>query len=143
VQARWCVLLDDLSEHTALRVEEWLQLFKTIFSAARSAAAPGECLGNVERRSELAPAAVDALVATHRISPAALLVCDGLTRLPDAVTAVWPRTVVQTCLFRLLRNSFRYAARQDWAEVAKVLKPVPFDSPIQTRRRGLTVPGAS
>jgi transposase-like protein len=53
-----------------------------------------------------------------------MLVCDGLAGLPDAVTTVWPRTVVQTCIVHLLRNSFRYAGRQDWAAVAKALKPV-------------------
>ena len=37
---------------------------------------------------------------------------------------VWPRTIVQTCVVHLLRNSFRYAARQDWDKVAKALKPV-------------------
>jgi putative transposase len=53
-----------------------------------------------------------------------MLVCDGLKGLPDAVETVWPRTIVQTCIIHLLRNSFRYAARQDWDKVAKALKPV-------------------
>ena len=53
-----------------------------------------------------------------------MLVCDGLKGLPDAVEAVWPRTIVQTCVVHLLRNSFRYAARQDWDKVAGALKPV-------------------
>src|SRR3954471_12341918 len=53
-----------------------------------------------------------------------MLVCDGLKGLPEAVEAVWPRTIVQTCIFHLLRNSFRYAARQDWDKIAKALKPV-------------------
>jgi putative transposase len=53
-----------------------------------------------------------------------MLVCDGLKGLPQAVEAVWPRTVVQTCVIHLLRNSFRYAARQDWGKIAKALKPV-------------------
>ncbi len=53
-----------------------------------------------------------------------MLVCDGLAGLPDAVTTVWPRTVVQTCIVHLLRNSFRYAGRQHWAAIAKALKPV-------------------
>ncbi|WP_260729728.1 IS256 family transposase [Dactylosporangium roseum] len=50
--------------------------------------------------------------------------CDGLKGLPDAVATVWPRTIVQTCVVHLLRNSFRYAARQDWDKIAKALKPV-------------------
>ena len=53
-----------------------------------------------------------------------MLVCDGLKGLPEAVEAVWPRTIVQTCVVHLLRNSFRYAGRQDWDKIAKALKPV-------------------
>ena len=39
-----------------------------------------------------------------------IVVCDGL---PDAVAAVWPQTIVQTCVVHLLRNSFKYATRRD------------------------------
>jgi transposase-like protein len=58
----------------------------------------------------------------------------GLKGLPEAMETVWPRTIVQTCVVHLLRNSFRYAtrlrnsfryaARQDWDQVAGALKPV-------------------
>jgi putative transposase len=27
-----------------------------------------------------------------------MVVCDGLTGLPDAVSAVWPQTITQTCV---------------------------------------------
>ncbi len=40
------------------------------------------------------------------------------------VETVWLRTIVQTCVVHLLRDSFRYAARQDWDKMAKLLKPV-------------------
>jgi transposase-like protein len=53
-----------------------------------------------------------------------LLVCDGLKGLPDAVGAVWEKTIVQTCIVHLLRNSFKYASKRDWAQIAKDLKPV-------------------
>ena len=53
-----------------------------------------------------------------------MLVADGLKGISDAVTSVWPQTVTQTCIVHLLRNSFRYAARQDWAKIAAALKPV-------------------
>jgi putative transposase len=53
-----------------------------------------------------------------------MLVCDGLKGLPDAVGAVWEKTIVQTCIVHLLRNSFRYASKRDWAQIAKDLKPV-------------------
>jgi putative transposase len=53
-----------------------------------------------------------------------IVVCDGLTGLPNAITAVWPKAVTQTCVVPLLRNSFRYASRRDWPAIAKDLKPV-------------------
>jgi putative transposase len=53
-----------------------------------------------------------------------LLVCDGLKGLPDAVSAVWEKTIVQTRIVHLLRNSFKYASKRDWGPVAKDLKPV-------------------
>jgi transposase-like protein len=53
-----------------------------------------------------------------------IAVCDGLKGLPDAVATVWPKTVVQTCIVHLLRNSFKYASRRDWAAIARDLKPV-------------------
>jgi transposase-like protein len=53
-----------------------------------------------------------------------IVVCDGLKGLPDAIATVWPRTIVQTCIVHLLRNSFRYASKKDWSAIAKDLKPV-------------------
>jgi len=53
-----------------------------------------------------------------------MLVCDGLKGLPDAVSAVWDKTIVQTCIVHLLRNSFKYASKKDWAQIARDLKPV-------------------
>jgi transposase-like protein len=53
-----------------------------------------------------------------------ILVCDGLSGLPDAVSSVWPQTIVQACVVHLIRNSFRYASRRDWPEMAKDLKPI-------------------
>jgi putative transposase len=32
------------------------------------------------------------------------LVCDGLKGLPDSVAAVWPATIVQTCIIHLIRG---------------------------------------
>ena len=53
-----------------------------------------------------------------------MLVCDGLKGLPEAVNSCWDKTIVQTCIVHLLRNSFRYASKRDWPELAKDLKPV-------------------
>jgi putative transposase len=53
-----------------------------------------------------------------------MLVCDGLTGLPEAVANVFPQTVVQTCIVHLIRASLRYASRADWPAMAKDLRPV-------------------
>lgn len=60
-----------------------------------------------------------------------MVVCDGLTGLPDAIAAVWPQTITQTCIVHLLRNSFRYAGRQHWDAIAKALKPV-YTAPTES-----------
>jgi transposase-like protein len=53
-----------------------------------------------------------------------LVVCDGLTGFGDAIRATWENAVVQTCVIHLLRNTFKYAARQHWDQVARDIKPV-------------------
>jgi putative transposase len=53
-----------------------------------------------------------------------MLACDGLKGLPGAASAVREKTIVQTCIVHLLRNSFKYAPERDWAQLAKDLKPV-------------------
>jgi len=53
-----------------------------------------------------------------------MVVCDGLKGLPDAIGQAWPQAVTQTCIVHLLRNSFRYASKRDWAAIARDLKPV-------------------
>jgi putative transposase len=53
-----------------------------------------------------------------------MVVCDGLKGLPDAIAQVWPQAITQTCIVHLLRHSFRYASKRDWAAIAKDLKPV-------------------
>ena len=63
-----------------------------------------------------------------------IAVCDGLKGLPDAVTTVWPKTVVQTCIVHLLRASFRYAGRQHWDPIAKALRPV-YTAPTEAAAR--------
>jgi transposase-like protein len=63
-------------------------------------------------------------IKNRGVADVCIVVCDGLTGLPDAVSSVWPQTIVQTCVVHLLRNSFRYASRRDWPAIAKDLKPV-------------------
>jgi transposase-like protein len=58
------------------------------------------------------------------VADVCITVCDGLTGLPESIAATWPRAVTQTCIVHLLRNSFRYASRRDWAAIAKDLRPI-------------------
>jgi transposase-like protein len=59
-----------------------------------------------------------------------MVVCDGLKGLPDAIAAVWPAAITQTCVVHLLRGSFRYASRKDWPALAKDLKPI-YQAPTE------------
>lgn len=58
------------------------------------------------------------------VADACIVVCDGLRGLPEAIAATWPQAVVQSCVLHLIRNSFRYAARQHWDALARDLRPV-------------------
>jgi transposase-like protein len=53
-----------------------------------------------------------------------MVVCDGLKGLSEAVGAVWDLAIVQTCVIHLLRNTFRYASRKYWDQIAKDIRPV-------------------
>jgi len=50
--------------------------------------------------------------------------CDGLTGFGDAIEAVWPQTVVQTCVVHLIRNSIRYCSWKDRKKITAALKPI-------------------
>jgi putative transposase len=52
------------------------------------------------------------------------LVCDGLKGLPEVVENVWPRTIVQTCILHLIRNTFRLVSKKHWDALKKDLKPI-------------------
>ena len=66
------------------------------------------------------------------------LVCDGLKGLPDAIGATWELTQVQTCIIHLIRNTFRYAARQHWEKMAKDLRPIYTAPNIEAAEQALT-----
>jgi putative transposase len=63
-----------------------------------------------------------------------IVVCDGLRGLPEAVADVWPQAIVQTCVLHLIRNTFRYASKADWAQLAKDLRPV-YSAPTEQAAR--------
>lgn len=53
-----------------------------------------------------------------------LAVVDGLKGFPEAITAVFPRTTVQTCIVHLTRFSLKYCSWQDRKAVAGELKTI-------------------
>src|SRR5688572_12429058 len=53
-----------------------------------------------------------------------IAVVDGLKGFPEAITAVFPQTTVQTCIVHLLRHSLSYCNWQDRKAVAAALKDV-------------------
>lgn len=53
-----------------------------------------------------------------------IAVCDGLKGLPEAINTVWELTTVQACIIHLIRNTFRYASRKYWDQIARDLRPV-------------------
>lgn len=63
-------------------------------------------------------------IKNRGVGDVCIVVCDGLKGLPDAIANVWPAAITQTCVIHLLRNSFRYASKRDWAAIAKDLKLV-------------------
>src|SRR2546428_5057553 len=55
-----------------------------------------------------------------------ILVCcvDGLKGFPEAIEAIYPQTVVQTCVVHLIRHSLKYVPRREREQVARDLKPI-------------------
>jgi putative transposase len=58
------------------------------------------------------------------VNDVCIAVCDGLKALPDAITTVWELAVVQACIIHLIRNTFRFASRKYWDQIAHDLRPV-------------------
>lgn len=63
-------------------------------------------------------------IRNRGVNDVCMVLCDGLPGLPEAVNRVWPQAIVQRCLIHLLRNSYQYASKRDWAALAKDLRPV-------------------
>ena len=58
------------------------------------------------------------------VSDILVAVVDGLKGFPEAITAVFPDTVVQTCIVHLIRNSIQLASWKDRKALAAALKPI-------------------
>jgi len=63
-------------------------------------------------------------IRNRGVNDVCILVCDGLRGLVESVTDVWPLAIVQTCVLHLVRNTFRYASKAHWYELARDLRSV-------------------
>lgn len=61
---------------------------------------------------------------TRGVADVLIAVTDGLKGMPEALSAVFPTTTLQTCIVHLIRNSLDYAAWDKRRELAKALKPI-------------------
>lgn len=53
-----------------------------------------------------------------------IVVVDGLKGLPNAINAVFPQTIVQTCVVHLIRHSMDFAFSKDRKSVAQALRAI-------------------
>ena len=61
---------------------------------------------------------------TRGVNDILIAVTDGLTGMPAALAAVFPRTALQTCIVHLIRNSLDYASWKDRKPLAAALRPI-------------------
>jgi putative transposase len=50
--------------------------------------------------------------------------CDGLTGLPEAITTVFPDTIVQTCVVHVIRNAMRFVSYRDRKSIAAGMRAI-------------------
>jgi transposase-like protein len=61
---------------------------------------------------------------TRGVNDILIAVTDGLSGMPAALAAVFPRTTLQTCIVHLIRNSLDYASWKDRKPLAAALRPI-------------------
>src|SRR5271165_530495 len=61
---------------------------------------------------------------TRGVGDILIAVVDGLKGFPEAINAVFPQTVVQTCIVHLIRNSMDFASWKDRRAIAAELKKI-------------------
>jgi len=68
-----------------------------------------------------------------------ILICcvDGLKGFPEAIEAIFPQTVVQTCIVHLIRHSLKYVPRRQYDQVAKDLKPIYTAADVDSAQEAL------
>ena len=50
--------------------------------------------------------------------------CDGLAGLPEAITSVFPDTVVQTCVVHVIRSALRFVSYQDRKKITASMRTI-------------------
>ena len=73
-------------------------------------------------------------IKNRGVEDVCIAVCDGLKGLPESITTTWSLATVQACILHLIRNTFRYASRADWEQLAKDLRPV-YTAPTEASAR--------
>ena len=66
-----------------------------------------------------------------------IAVVDGLKGFPEAIAAVFPPTIVQTCIVHLIRNSMDFASWKDRKPIAAELKAIYRATDTDVARRAL------
>jgi putative transposase len=61
---------------------------------------------------------------TRGVGDVLIAVTDGLKGIPEALSAAFPATTLQTCIVHLIRNSLDFASWKDRKALAAALKPV-------------------
>ncbi len=73
-------------------------------------------------------------IKNRGIEDVCIVVCDGLKGLPESITTTWELAVVQTCIIHLIRNTFKFASRKYWDQIARDLRPV-YTAPTEAAAR--------
>jgi putative transposase len=76
---------------------------------------------------------------TRGVEDILIVCCDGLKGFPEAIEAVFPNTIVQTCIVHLIRNSMRYVNYRDRREVARDLRTIYTAASREDAERALEV----
>jgi transposase-like protein len=61
---------------------------------------------------------------TRGVQDILIAVSDGLTGMPQALEAVFPKTTLQTCIVHLIRNSLDFASWKERKALAAALRPI-------------------
>ncbi len=73
-------------------------------------------------------------IKNRGVEDVCIVVCDGLKGLAESINTTWELATVQTCIIHLIRNTFKYASRKYWDQIARDLRPV-YTAPTEAAAR--------